>query len=65
MEDELNFMANGRQPKLLIKDNQNWLMEDDVNFRVNGRWPQVYFINGTPKYHKNKSNNKKGKVNHT
>ena len=34
MEDDLNFLENGRRPQFF------WKMEDDLDLKVNGRQPQ-------------------------
>ena len=40
MEDNLNFLANGRQPQFIHKWQTTltvWKMEDDLNLQENGR----------------------------
>ena len=43
MEDDLNFVQNGRQPKFVTKRKTTSIlriMEDNLNFKNNGRRPQ-------------------------
>ena len=51
MDDDLNFLENGRQPKSVMF----WKMEDDINIFANRRRPPLFWkmegtqslVNGT------------------
>ena len=44
MEDDLNFLENGRRPQFMSIWKTTAIlkyMEDDLNFKVNGRLPEI------------------------
>ena len=53
LEEDLNFLANGRQPQFFGKWKTTsifWKMEDDLNFLENGRQPQFFDFGNDLKY---------------